>query len=471
MSNDSPNFERRQHELKAVRRHVRRLVIETHRVKAHLARLEAELEDNIADSLMPTLRRKSPGASRVDPPHLDGVPNPPSERVKPALLSLASNPTVETAPRTKIAPETITAGAYAQNDNKSTLAHDKSVAAPPIDINPISSDSDSGVASKRQRSAGYRKTAPSILFSLAVHAVALVLCMTFGFVTLVQQSARLFASPAEFFEESPEEFSEVRFESSKLNDSELQNVLSESDDFNLADNLRQEIEPSPPGLGSQVATATDVGQLDALPSELGTLLAGAGSPSNGPPGGERGDAVFFGTRSQGNRIVFVVDNSSSMKDGRLEAAVTELVRSVEALSPRQAFYVIFVSDQTYPMFFPQLAPDLLPATAPNKKRLAEWLPKAILASGKNRELIKAMDLAASLRPHCVYLLWDGDMKYSEKVRTEVMTHLTRPNQWNFQIHTLGMGITSLDAEYNLTAIAQAHGGTYRRVEVPTNRRR
>jgi hypothetical protein len=182
--------------------------------------------------------------------------------------------------------------------------------------------------------------------------------MTFGFVTLVQQSARLFASPAEFFEESPEEFSEVRFESSKLNDSELQNVLSESDDFNLADNLRQEIEPSPPGLGSQVATATDVGQLDALPSELGTLLAGAGSPSNGPPGGERGDAVFFGTRSQGNRIVFVVDNSSSMKDGRLEAAVTELVRSVEALSPRQAFYVIFVSDQTYPMFFPQLAPDL-----------------------------------------------------------------------------------------------------------------
>jgi hypothetical protein len=215
----------------------------------------------------------------------------------------------------------------------------------------------------------------------------------------------------------------------------------------------------------------DVGQLDALPSELGTLMAGAGSQGAGPPGGELGDAVFFGTRSQGNRIVFVVDNSSSMKDGRLDAAVAELVRSVEALSPRQAFYVIFVSDQTYPMFFPQPAADLLPATAPNKKRLAEWLPKALLASGKNRELIKAMDLAASLRPHAVYLLWDGDMRYSEKVRTEVMTHLTRSNQWNFPIHTLGMGITSLDAEYNLTAIAQAHGGTYRRVDVPTKRGR
>jgi hypothetical protein len=118
------------------------------------------------------------------------------------------------------------------------------------------------------------------------------------------------------------------------------------------------------------------------------------------------------------------------------------------------------------MFYPQQATDLLPATTQNKRQLAAWLPKAMLASGKNRELIKAMDLAASLKPHAVFLLWDGDMRYSEKVRLEVMTHLTRPNQWNFPIHTLGMGITTLDSEHNLTVIAQAHGGTYRRIDVP-----
>jgi hypothetical protein len=188
-------------------------------------------------------------------------------------------------------------------------------------------------------------------------------------------------------------------------------------------------------------------------------------------GGPQGSAVFFGARSQGNRFVYVVDNSSSMKDGRFEFAVAELVKSVEALTPRQSFYVIFVSDQPYPMFYPMPERDLLPATAANKKRLAAWLPKAILASGKNRELIKAMDLAASLRPHAVFLLWDGDMKYSDKVRMDVMNHLTRPNQWNFAVHTLGLGITSLDAEYNLTAIAQAHGGTYRRIPVPNELRR
>jgi hypothetical protein len=118
------------------------------------------------------------------------------------------------------------------------------------------------------------------------------------------------------------------------------------------------------------------------------------------------------------------------------------------------------------MFYPQLEIDLIPATPANKKRLADWLPKAILASGKNREMIKAMDMAASLRPHAVFLLWDGDMRYSDNVRLDVMTHLTRPNQWNFVIHTLGMGITSADAEQNLTAIAAAHGGLYRRIDVP-----
>jgi hypothetical protein len=168
--------------------------------------------------------------------------------------------------------------------------------------------------------------------------------------------------------------------------------------------------------------------------------------------------------------VFVVDNSSSMKNGRLEAAIAELIRSVEGLSPRQSFYVIFVSDQIYPMFYPQAASDLLVATLPNKKRLAEWLPRAATASGKNRELIKAMDMAAKLRPHAVFFLWDGRMDHAG-VRQDVMTHMTRPNQWGFPIHTIGMGVDSLDSEYNLTAIAQASGGTFRRVDVPAARAR
>jgi hypothetical protein len=410
------------------------------------------------------LRRRSSNVRRIDLAHAGGIPQPTGPFADAGSPTAAASIGAVTVTNPLDVPNTDKAA-----KTKSRAAREDSVPPPQFNINGEASQPGIKARNRRHSSRGYHQKARPVVLSLAVHAVGLVLFTTLGFTTLVQHAPRLFASPAEFSAEPPEEFSEVKIESSKLNDTELQTVRSESDDFNLADNSRHEFEPSQLGMGSQALG--DVGQLDSLPSELGTLMAGAGSPGSGPPGGELGEAVFFGTRSQGNRIVFVVDNSSSMKDGRFEAAIGELVRSVEALSPRQAFYVIFVSDQPYPMFYPQPATDLMPATAPNKKRLAEWLPKAILASGKNRELMKAMDLAASLRPHAVYLLWDGDMRYSDRVRTEVMTHLTRPNQWNFPIHTLGMGITSLDAEQNLTAIALAHGGTYRRIDVPPNRGR
>ena len=100
----------------------------------------------------------------------------------------------------------------------------------------------------------------------------------------------------------------------------------QSDEFNITDKSLRELEPAQLGAGSQ--PLGDMGQLDALPSELGTLMAGAGSPGSGKAGGV-GDAVFFGTRSKGDRFVFVVDNSSSMKGGRLGAAIAELVKTVE----------------------------------------------------------------------------------------------------------------------------------------------
>jgi hypothetical protein len=485
MSTGSPQFERRQKALKAVRRYVRRLEIETHRIKAHLARLEADCEEDTADWLSRKLRRRLPTAKRLDVPPGNGAPQPhaseraatqsPEESAGPITAVIASASPTNTLPAIGLPPPAASAtqakvDSLIGNETITAATRPTREKASPVPRFFVSPTSAAGISTRcRQSSQAYRQTTSPLLLSFAVHAVGLLLCLTFGFATLVQQAPKLFASPADFLDDSPEEFNEVKIESSKLDDDELQNVLSESDDFNIAKNSLREFEPNQVGAGAQALG--EIGQLDALPSELGTLLAGAGSTGSGPPGGELGQAVFFGTRSHGNRIVFVVDNSSSMKDGRFETAIAELVRCVEALSPRQAFYVILVSDQPYPMFYPQPAANLLPATAANKKRLAEWLPRALLASGKNRELIKAMDLAASLQPDAVYLLWDGDMRYSEKVRLEVMTHLTRPNQWSFLIHTLGMGITSLDAEYNLTAIANAHGGTYRRVDVPTDRSR
>jgi hypothetical protein len=303
-------------------------------------------------------------------------------------------------------------------------------------------------------------------WSLGVHAAVLVLCLSWTFPVLMNNDVPLLASSIDVTVE-PLAVAETPVEIVTQEEFALQDVPLEETALNLAESLTNDLVPLDDSSAAELAAT--LGQLDSLPSDLGTLMVGAGSGGEGQGGGlagggQLGTAMFFGTQSRGNRFVFLVDNSSSMKGGRLEAAIAELQRSVAAMTRRQSFYVIFVSDQTYPMFYPQPAPQLLPATEPNKRQLREWLTKVTLASGKNRELIKAMDMAAALRPEAVFFLWDGDLPH-EGVRRDVMEYLTRPNGWPFAVHTLGMGVDSIDAEQYLAAIALAHGGTYRRIPV------
>lgn len=467
MSTSSPNLARRERAIEDARRRLRQLEIETHRIKADLARLEADYEDDVADVLTHRLRRR-------------GCSNP----------SLSDDDAEAASSSTTIFASVVSAETTGLNVHSSDVAKSANVPRRRFGQSPLSAPSPIAQRDRNERPPSIhgtvetpksfpvvsasrrtlwpnRKTAGPLVCSFAVHAIALLFCLSLTFVTLVQQQIPLFANPVPAEDEIPAPLDEVKIEPTKFNDADLQNTLAIDDDFNVADQVSAELEPAEVGAG--VKTLGDIGQLDALPSDLATLMAGAGKPSSGKPGGDIGNAVFFGARSKGNRFVFVIDNSSSMQSGRLDAARAELLRTIGDLSPKQSFYVIFIADQTYPMFFPRPELDMLPATATNIKHLTAWLPNAILASGKNRELIKAMDMAAALRPDAVYLLWDGDLKYSESVRRDVMTHLTAPNQWNFLVHTVGFNITSLDSEQNLTTIAQAHGGVYRRIDLPTVR--
>ena len=79
-------------------------------------------------------------------------------------------------------------------------------------------------------------------------------------------------------------------------------------------------------------------------------LFGAEGLSEVVPAGDKLTASFFGTKVDGRRILYVLDNSGGMQDGGLETLIEELLQSVESLSPQQEFYVIFYSDMVYPMF-------------------------------------------------------------------------------------------------------------------------
>jgi hypothetical protein len=211
-----------------------------------------------------------------------------------------------------------------------------------------------------------------------------------------------------------------------------------------------------------------LGQLNALPTDVGTLMAAGGGdegPGRAVGGGRRGAASeearlgktsFFGTPAQANRIVFLVDNSASMKQGRMETTVFELARSVEAMSDKQEFYVVFYSDQAYPMFYPASVMQPLAATRENKQRLYRWLPTVELCSGG--KLVEAMDLAESLQPEVVFILSDGNI-----TGTRTLERLAQSNDRRFAIHTLGMGVAKPRDAQNLLAIAQANRGTFQMV--------
>jgi hypothetical protein len=183
----------------------------------------------------------------------------------------------------------------------------------------------------------------------------------------------------------------------------------------------------------------------------------AGGDGNGRGSQRPGRSTFFGTASEGKRFVFVVDNSGSMQKGRMETTFLELLQCVESMGRDQYFSVIFYSDRVYPLFYPDSAERLVPATSENKQKLRDWLPTVELCTGG--KLIEAMELTAKLQPQVVYLLSDGQYGGAR-----TMPYMTERNDWPFVIHTLGMSVRNEQDAANLALIAQAHRGTFRLVQ-------
>lgn len=478
MSHDPSNTEWLEKALDSTRRNVRQLEIDACRIRTDLARIEvANATGPSSGDVTAPLREEE-----SDIPHHGPLRN---ENQVPVAASQA----IDWQPAAPTGPDgiDILVGAPSHAESPSQF----------IDSPPVGDDLASVAdLTNRLRATNRRATSP-VMASIVLHGAILLLTFSVTVATIERHERQFTATVLDLGEQPPKQLENL--DDHQLRDlgaTVAQDSISDSKQFDVAGALNNVSIPldlqsldGPTALGA-------IGPLDPLATDPGALLAGGGAlnavgigaPTGSGNGNSRGrggvagvggrnsggrleSTLFFGTEAKGDRFVFVVDNSSSMKGGRLELAVAELIKTIEGLSLRQSFYVIFVSDKTYPMFYPQREPALVTATPANKKRLAEWVPKAILASGKNRELIKAMEMAASLQPHAVYLLWDGDLRSSENVRTDVMTHLTQPNQWNFIVHTLGMGISSLDSEMNLTAIAQAHRGIYRRIDVPPIRTR
>lgn len=223
------------------------------------------------------------------------------------------------------------------------------------------------------------------------------------------------------------------------------------------------------------------------------LRSAAARERHGPRKVEGGGTYFYGLRTESDRIVFVLDRSGSMQtpasaeeraagdaevegDTKIEAAKSQLVRSIQTLPKEARFNIVFYSDDVQSWKEP---PAMLLATPENKEEAVEWV-KAIEAGGSTQlfdGLLRALEYADNFdekKPEeggcdTIFLMSDGsptDMDSGQPLAADAIeaawARVTEANRvFDCVIHTVGVG-----ARHNrglLQRIAKETGGTYQAV--------
>jgi hypothetical protein len=218
-----------------------------------------------------------------------------------------------------------------------------------------------------------------------------------------------------------------------------------------------------PGRGNDLEkTATTT--VDAIPAVEGAMQGGSGSGTGagrfdavaalgaGAGGGGGKGVGFFGTRSRADTVVFVVDMSGSMNDGRrFDRAVDELIRSLNALEPHQKFFIFFYNASTFPMLGQRNA-RLTAATPGNRTKVIKWIKT--LQPDNDTMPEPALEKAIKLKPQVIYFLTDGEIPLTTRETVARLNH-----EHKIVVHTIAF-VTEEGAE-QLKGIAKDNKGKYK----------
>jgi hypothetical protein len=207
--------------------------------------------------------------------------------------------------------------------------------------------------------------------------------------------------------------------------------------------------------------ASDFGPLEA-PTELAASASGAQGTALtdfGDAAGRAGQAgkaatEFFGIGGYGQKFVYVVDCSGSMREsGKFERAVYELLQSIEQLNSDQQYYVIFYNHLSYPMD----EPGLVPATDEQFEKTRDWVSYVRPQGGTVP--LPALLAALKMKPDAIFFLSDGlfDLGTGREVRIH-----NRGKARRIPIHTIAF--VNRESEGLMRTIARNSGGKYRFVQ-------
>jgi hypothetical protein len=219
-------------------------------------------------------------------------------------------------------------------------------------------------------------------------------------------------------------------------------VTPESGDWTGIAKVPDEGPPPAPGVAEGVPPARPANPIPGAAGEGTGNRPGTGGPA------------FFQVPPQGQRIVYVIDRSSSMGEhGALDAARRELLASLGWLPATARFQVVFYNRTARPLILAGRT-DLVAAGADNLHEVESALAALQPAGGTNH--FEALKTALTLLPDVLFLVTDADDLTQKEVR-----EVTAMNQGRAVIHAIELTTRSEQGDGPLALLARGNGGTYR----------
>ncbi|HEX3997719.1 MAG TPA: VWA domain-containing protein [Pirellulales bacterium] len=217
--------------------------------------------------------------------------------------------------------------------------------------------------------------------------------------------------------------------------------------------------------------AIAISRFAAVPIVLGAILATlwlVGDPSPrtaaaAEPGStaalSEGKATLLGVEGKGTKFVYVFDRSGSMGvpgNKPLNRAKAELLRSIDALSDLQQFYIIFYNHAQKMFQIDPTGKRLIFASDANKRAAKQWVDG--IEAGGGTKHADALLMALRMHPDAIFMLTDGDPP--DDLTADELARVQRANTAATVINVIQISPPDTTHENMLIRLANHSGGQH-----------
>ena len=219
-----------------------------------------------------------------------------------------------------------------------------------------------------------------------------------------------------------------------------------------------EIDPEPNLSAQEASNNPDANSYGTIEAPGIGAIVGPGGPGGGigiGSGKGGGGTSFFGVKGTGARFAFIVDVSGSMqRENRILTALSELIRSVNALQDFTQFYVVLYSDGVIRPNFDDAG--WMRATRGNKRMISQWIEQQMPGGGTNPK--DAFELVFSFQdpPDVIFFLTDGEIPPDTPA---LVADLAKRAKREIVVNTIGF--SSEAGREPLQQIARENRGVFR----------